>query len=126
MRADALVRLGKHAEAVSEAEVVVQTVRPGGKQPADPATGETLYNAACIHALASATVRRNTSLAPPERDQRAEVLASRAVGLLMLARDTDYFAAPVVLSHMKADTDLDSLRSRPDYKKLLDTLLSKK
>jgi len=126
-RAGVLARLGKHAEAVSEAEEVVEAVRHGdAQQPADRATGGTLYDAACVHALASAGVRRNTSLTPSEREERAEALAHRAVELLMLARDTDFFAAPGVINHMKADTDLDSLRSRPEYKKLLDTLVTKK
>jgi serine/threonine-protein kinase len=76
-----------------------------------PEHGELLYDAACICALASASVKDKVSL--------KDHFAVQAIEFLSKARGTDYFKDPTKVAHMKKDSDLNSLRSRSDYKKLV-------
>jgi tetratricopeptide (TPR) repeat protein len=70
-----------------------------------------LYEAARVYALAS--LLATTDARPGERS------ASRAVALLAKARDAGYFKEPAVAERLKTDPDLDSLRSRADFKRLV-------
>jgi serine/threonine-protein kinase len=101
-RAEALAHAGDHGKAFAEANKLVE----GKNVP-----GDLLYNAACVCALASASVKDNPTL----KDQ----YAARAIELLTKAREGGYFKDPKNVAHMKKDSDLDSLRSRSDYKKLV-------
>jgi serine/threonine-protein kinase len=102
LRAVALVRAGDAEQAVSEAEAL--TNKPN-------VSGEGLYNAACIHALASSVWKDD---AP-----KAEKQAARAVVLLRRAEAEGYFRSSEVVGEMKQDRDLDVLRSRADYQNFL-------
>jgi tetratricopeptide (TPR) repeat protein len=95
-RAGTLARAGKHAEASAEADALA-----GGKD----ASPRLLYDAACVYALASAAA--DASL--------GERYAARAVELLGRAIDRGYKDA----KHLQKDSDLDRLRPRPDFQKLL-------
>jgi hypothetical protein len=109
-RAFSLVKLGEHAQATAEANALAD-------QKSVP--GETLYNLACVSSLSSTAVRRDPHLSPTEQDQRAEEYAARAVELLGKARAVGYFQEPARVEHLKTDKDLDPLRDREDFKKLL-------
>jgi tetratricopeptide (TPR) repeat protein len=100
-RAVALVRSGDYSRATAEAEALAaeQFVTAG-----------TVYDAACVYALCAAAARRDT--------QRVERYASRAVALLRLAVGKGFKDA----AHMKKDPDLESLRSREDFKRLINGL----
>jgi serine/threonine-protein kinase len=95
-----LVRVGETAAAAREVETVA--ARPG-------VTGPMCFDAACAFALVSAA----------ENDAgRKEKAAVRSVELLRRAQAAGFFTADQV-EHLKKDGDLDSLRGRDDYKKLL-------
>jgi serine/threonine protein kinase len=98
-RANALVRAGKCADAVAEAEAVAQVKNLPGRL---------LYGAACVHALASAAAADDA----PVRER----YAARAVELLRAAIDRGFKE----VGKLQKDRDLDPLRSRDDFKKLLD------
>jgi tetratricopeptide (TPR) repeat protein len=98
-RALSLVRAGQVDLAIQEAEELTKN-----------ANANSLYNAACLYALAIAAPQPN---AVPQEIR--EKYAQRAVALLQQAvtngwKDTE---------HMKKDDDLKSLREREDFMKLL-------
>jgi tetratricopeptide (TPR) repeat protein len=97
-RANTLVRSGKPAEAAAEADAVA---RPKN------VTANLLYAAACIHALASAAANGE----PPTQER----YAARAVELLGSAIDRGFKDAGKV----QKDHDLDALRTRPDFQKIV-------
>jgi serine/threonine-protein kinase len=93
-RALSLARAGDHAQAVSEANALAE---------AKGVHALTLYDLACVCSLASASVKN---------DDR---YAARAVELLRQAVAKGYKD----IDHLKKDPDLDPLRGRDDFKKLL-------
>jgi tetratricopeptide (TPR) repeat protein len=102
LRADCRVRAGDIAGATAEAD----------KLAADKdASADTLYGAACIHALSAAAVKADV-------DRHA----SRAVALLRQAIERGY----ADVAHLRADTDLEALRGREDFKVLVAGLGAKK
>jgi hypothetical protein len=72
---------------------------------------EPLYNAACAYALCAATAKKPVA---PGSDK----LAEEAMSLLKQAVAKGYKNA----AHMKQDKDLDALRQRADFKKLVSDL----
>jgi tetratricopeptide (TPR) repeat protein len=110
-RALSLARGGEHAKAVAEANALAELK--------DVDRG-TLYDLACVCAVASAAVRDAKS---PGADvvQLAEEYAARAVELLRQAVAKGYKEA----AHMKKDKDLDALRDREDFKRLVAELETK-
>jgi serine/threonine-protein kinase len=146
-RAEALDRLGRHAEAAADWEQAIarnderpsegwlglrralSLARAGQHreataaveallQPGNVASGA-LYDAACVYALAAAQAAR---AAPPQTSSlRAEQWASRAVALLRQTVQKGYSN----VAHMKKDADLDALRPRPDFRQLLADLEAK-
>jgi tetratricopeptide (TPR) repeat protein len=102
-RAMLLVRNGQPDRAVRVAEETV--LQSGG--------GHRQYNAACIYATASA----DSTLSP----QRKEQFARRAVDLLVQAKAGGLFRRELV-AHAKTDADLNPIRARDDFKKLMSRL----
>jgi hypothetical protein len=109
-RAVSLAKLGEHAQATAEANALAN-------QKSVP--GQVLYDLACIFSLSSTAARQDPRLSPTEQDQRVEQYARRAVELLARAGAIGYFQEPARVEHLKEDKDLDSLRDREDFKKLL-------
>jgi serine/threonine-protein kinase len=105
-KADQLARQGDHAAASAAVQPLVE---------AKQSSGSTLYDAACIYSLCSAAARKDGMLATAERDKLAEQYASRALDLLRQAIQKGYKDT----EHMKKDKDLDALRDREDFKKLV-------
>jgi serine/threonine protein kinase len=79
------------------------------KGASHPHTLQAMYNVACIHAL----------MIPDVNDHAKQ--ADLAVTLLQQAVDAGFQDVELI----KKDTDLDALRDRPDFKKLLDRLEAK-
>jgi tetratricopeptide (TPR) repeat protein len=75
--------------------------------------GDSLYDAACLHALVAGAIRDQDSDADAEKLSKIE--ADRAMELLRKAVASDYRDA----ARMNKDTDLDVLRSRPDFVQLM-------
>jgi serine/threonine protein kinase len=145
-RATALTRLGCHAEALGDWDrtleldsgldsyqlniaraITLTQLRNQGRAAtqgqdgaqADGVTYSTPYEVACLYAKASAMVRKGTSLPQADRDQLAERHAGRAVELLAKAQGAGFFKGQANVEHMKKDPDLDPLRNREDFKKLV-------
>jgi serine/threonine-protein kinase len=113
-RAVFLVRSGDYRRAISEAEAIISS--------APNRTGLTIYNVACVESLASALAHADAMLEPAARTSRAESLAARAVARLGQARAAGYFSDPANVAHIGRDPDLDPLRSRPDFRLLVQDL----
>jgi serine/threonine protein kinase/Flp pilus assembly protein TadD len=96
-RAATLANLGDHAKATAAANELANLPNIGAVE---------LYNLACVYALSSAAARNE----PPLNER----YAIRAVELLHQAVRKGY--RDVI--HMKQDTDLNSIRARPDYHSL--------
>jgi len=73
-----------------------------------------LYNAACYRAVSAAVLRATAKPASPANDAEAD----RAMVLLEQAVAAGYKDA----AHMRKDKDLDSVRNRDDFKKLIGEL----
>jgi serine/threonine-protein kinase len=102
--------LGAYKQAIEEADAEL------ARQPA-PA-GVVLYSAACVYAVSSKTVREDHLLPPADRDRLAARYATEAMKLLERAEAAKHFLGGG-LSDLKRDRDMDPLRARPDFKKLL-------
>jgi serine/threonine-protein kinase len=110
-RAATLARLGDHAHALAEVTTDITI------------SERDLYDAACDYALLSVSALGEAGRPPAEREAAAERLTSRAVGLLCRARD----AGPIddvdpLRSRLEKDPGLDPLRSRRDFRDLIDDL----
>src|SRR5260370_13793962 len=79
-----------------------------------------LYDAACMRAV-TAAVLRGTDLKSVLQTKEGAAEADRAMAWLTQAVAAGYKDA----AHMKRDTDLDALRDRPDFQKLLAGLEAK-
>lgn len=102
-RALCLARAGETAKATQAADQALAAPKPNGR---------IWYDAACVFAVSAA--------APTDDKELCERYAARAVELLGLARAAGYFRQPGTVENMKKDTDLDALRQRDDYRKLLE------
>jgi tetratricopeptide (TPR) repeat protein len=100
----AQVRAGQADKAVALAEELARSPQ---------AAANTLYDCACVCALAAGASKDAAT---------AERHAARAIGLLRDAIAKGYKDA----AHIKQDTDLDALRKRDDFQKLLAELKAKK
>ena len=109
-RARALVRLGDHAQAVTEVMALVR-----GKASKDV----TLYDLACVCSLAAAAVARDAKLPAEERRRLAESYGAQTVTLLRQAATAGFFKAPGNFTKLKKASDLDGVRPREDFKKLM-------
>jgi hypothetical protein len=121
----ALQLLGRWAEAKAAFdEAVPLRERLAGERGAKPfykaELGVLYYDAACLYSLFSAATRKEAKPPPGADQDRAERLAARAVGLLHQARQAGFFASPGRVDLMRrADPDLEPLRSRDDFRNLL-------
>jgi tetratricopeptide (TPR) repeat protein len=104
--------LGEHARATSDTEAVLKE---------KDLTPINLYDAVCVYALASAAVRKDEKRTETDRTVLADEYATRAVALLRQAVAKGYRD----LNNIKTDSDVDALRSRPDFQKLLEELKAK-
>jgi serine/threonine-protein kinase len=107
-----LAGLGEHASATQTAEQIAGL----GWDPAQDA-----YDAACALAQCVPVAEKDGKLSASQRQEQATAYADRAVALLRRAVAKGWKDA----AHMKKDTDLDPLRSRDDFKKLLAELEAK-
>jgi tetratricopeptide (TPR) repeat protein len=99
-RAEAMSHLQMHGEATAAAEAVVAEI--------PDLSADLLQGAAGVYAICAAQVRKDPPL--------SERYAARSVALLGRAFEKDYRA---VAEDVAKDKDLDVLRSREDFQKLL-------
>jgi len=110
--AGVLAKLGQHREAVA---LVDQLLRLAALWPVDR------YDVSCILAQCASLVQNDAKLSPAERQQLARSYADRAMVALQKAVAAGYRD----VKHLKEDHDLDSLRTRDDFRKLLTGLQNK-
>jgi hypothetical protein len=111
--AGTLVRLQDHRAA---AKVAAELARTSFDPVEDP------YNAACLVTLCVPLAKQDTGLPEHNRSQLAEEYAEQAMDLLREVVQRGFKDA----EHMKKDPDLDPLRARDDFKKLMAVLEEKK
>jgi serine/threonine protein kinase len=105
-RALLLAKRGDHARPTEEAEAVV---RQG------PCSSRNLYNAGCVFSLASAAADQDIKLSPAERNRLKARYANQAMDYLRQSVAQGYRNPSII----KPDHDLDPLRGREDFQKLL-------
>jgi serine/threonine-protein kinase len=115
-RAATLARLGRYGQATTDAEALI------GKATG---SGQMLYLAARVFALAKAAVLKDVKLPSAERDKLGKQHAARAVELLRKAHAAEFFKAADSLDKLKKDKDLDPLRSLPEFQQLVTELEAK-
>ena len=148
-RSRALVRLGRFAEAVADADRALEMddgqyrdrlrahralVRAyaGDRDAALAEANELaagagpaaalLYDLARVHAALSSAAGNYPRLAPDRREQAVTQGAARALELLGRARTAGYFRHSAQVDRMRDDPDLEPLRPRAEFQKLLDEL----
>jgi serine/threonine-protein kinase len=110
LRALTRARLGDLAPALTEADELAQV---------KVLSGQACYGLACLHALAATAAGKDGRLPPAERKERAGRQAARAVALLGRAQGAGFFQQPANRERLKKDGDLEPLRSREEFQKLL-------
>jgi serine/threonine-protein kinase len=90
-----------------------------GAMEQDRAPGNILYNLACVYAQAAESTRRTTALSLTDRQELIDRQSARAVELLQYCRALGLFKQPDKLERLQKDRDLDPLRGRSDFRKLL-------
>jgi hypothetical protein len=108
-RAITLAKQGDHARATDEAEAIARR---------DGLTNGNVYDLACLCSRASAAAGRDDRLSPAGRARLKAQHAERAM---------DFLKKAVAMGHSKpafvrTDHDLDALRDRDDFRKLLTDL----
>jgi hypothetical protein len=102
--------LGTHVLAIARAEHLARQKR---------VKGEDLYELVKAYALAAAAVRNDSKLPAAAQARTAGQYAAEAVRLLERAHAAGIFNDAARVDKMKRDHDLDSLRAREDYQKVL-------
>jgi serine/threonine protein kinase/tetratricopeptide (TPR) repeat protein len=110
-RAVSLARAGEHAKAVAEANALAA---------AKDVDSGTLYNVACVCAIVSSAVK-DANIPGAGATRLAETYSTRAVELLQQAVAKGYKEAAL----MKKEKELDALRDREDFKRLVGELEAK-
>jgi tetratricopeptide (TPR) repeat protein/tRNA A-37 threonylcarbamoyl transferase component Bud32 len=109
LRTLGLAQLGKHARAVAE----VRELEADGREPV-----YSVYNNACVFALAIRAIQTDQALTPADRQRLAEQYGSEAVERLTQMKAKGYFRHPGMVDYLKEDTDIDPLRDRADFRAL--------
>jgi tetratricopeptide (TPR) repeat protein len=104
------VFLGDHATAAAEIESLVTEGHTQGRN-------RLLF--AKVLSRCSAAVAQDARLSPAEQEQLAERYGARAVALLRQAQADGLFQDPGQVAQLRDSSDLDSLRTRPDFTSLL-------
>ncbi len=145
-RAEALSRLGKHAEALADWNKALEvssdadrdrlrlgraeafahtgdhTQAAAEAQSLVPTAGDfgpILYRLAVILAMASARAGEDTALPSAERHQQSEHHAAAAVEILQRARGAGWFRQPVERQRLGEEPAFAPLRPREDFQKLM-------
>jgi tetratricopeptide (TPR) repeat protein len=111
--AAALAYQGKHQQAIAEATAATDQGAPAG---------HLLYDAARVYAVCSGAVAKDTALPQARRDELSEQYAARSVQTLGKAAAARFFDAPEKIDNLKKDEAFVPLRSRGDFRKLLQAL----
>jgi tetratricopeptide (TPR) repeat protein len=111
-RAMTLLHLGDHAAAAAAAR---QMAAQKGIKPDD------MYNAACVYSRSAAALQKDTALSETDRARLRGAYTQEALGLLREAFARGYRD----IAQLKKDPDLDALRDRVEFRKLVEELDAK-
>jgi serine/threonine-protein kinase len=112
-RALTQARSGDHALAAQQVEILAGRM---GR------SAEVLYRLACVLARAAESAARDGTLTPENRREAAGRYGANAVALLDRARAAGYFKAADNRRKLAKDAQLETLRPRSDFQKLLHDL----
>jgi serine/threonine protein kinase/tetratricopeptide (TPR) repeat protein len=115
-RAVALAYSGQHDQAAAEAAEVARQ---------EHLSGQNLYNVAGAFSASAGAVLKDDKLPKSERTKRSEHYAGQAVEFLIRSQSAGFLGMRANLENMKKDKEIDPLRARADYKKLLTNLESR-
>ena len=110
----ARARAGDHALVQIEANRLVK----------DLTSGQHLYHAARVYAVAAAAARDDKTLSPEVRDTRVLSYAVSAVGRLRDARAVGYFDDPAHVEAFKNEPDFAALQESPNFRAFLAAVTS--
>jgi serine/threonine protein kinase len=108
-RACTLARRGDHRGAIAETKTVAE----------EKPSFRILYGKACVYSLASRAVRGDGKLNSEERERLADQYATQAMALLVEADRAGFLKSDDRRQHVQKDTDLDPIREREEFKRLL-------
>ncbi len=100
------INLGDYATATDEAAAIA--TRRG-------LDGTNRYNLACIYSRAIPLAKADRARAESNRESCAEYFAKQAMACLTECRTIGFFKDPANVTNMQNDSDLASLKARPDY-----------
>jgi hypothetical protein len=109
-RAKDLARAGEHRRAAAAARALAET---------PTLSGELRCHLACVYALAIVACRADSRLSQSERDAAVESYGVLAVAVLRRVAAAHYFRDAANVEWLRKEPELDALRSRPDFKRLL-------
>jgi eukaryotic-like serine/threonine-protein kinase len=109
-RPNPLARLGEHLQAAKEMETLLAE---GHTQALN------IHTFSWVYAICSAAAANDARLPAAEREKLADQYGRRAVELLRLAQAVGDYRDASRLAHMKQNKDLDAIRDRDDFKRLM-------
>jgi serine/threonine-protein kinase len=109
-RALTLARAGEHQQAAAEADALLANAR----------VGEAFYQLGSVFALSTGAAAVDGKLGQDERQTIADEYAARAVEMLHKAVAVKFFDKVENRNLLNKDKDLEALRGRPQFQKLLD------
>jgi tetratricopeptide (TPR) repeat protein len=112
-KGERLLARGQHASAAAAAEELARLATAGVPD---------FYNAACLAARCVPLAEKDEELAAEKRREQADTYAARAVALLGEAVKRGFTDAEKV----RRDSDLSSLRARPEFQKLVQEMAKEK
>jgi tetratricopeptide (TPR) repeat protein len=89
-----------------------------------PPTGMLAYNLACVYARATAAIAADPAIGKQEKSRLVDQYVTQAIDWLSKSR-AGYLKSRRSIQYLKEDPDLDSLRSRPEFKRFLAELEKK-
>jgi len=113
----ALVEAGDHVRSGAEAHVLAQ-------QPANG--GERLYHLACVFSQCVDGARADAKLPAAQRDKLTERYAAEGMELLRKLYDQGYFRDAERGKALANEPDLQALRGRPEFQRLVEQVKAKK
>jgi eukaryotic-like serine/threonine-protein kinase len=109
-RPNPLARLGEHLQAAKEMETLLAE---GHTQALN------IHTFSWVYAICSAAAANDARLPAAEREKLADQYGRRAVELLRRAQAAGYYRDAGRLAQMKQNKDLDTIRNRDDFKRLM-------
>jgi eukaryotic-like serine/threonine-protein kinase len=116
-RALGLANLGRYTEATD----VVRKMRAEGREPV-----YSQYNFVCVYSRSIGAVQDDSAVPVTDRRRLADAYWREALEILNRIKAAGFFKESAAVAYMKTDSDLDPVRGREDFKKLMAEMEKKK